>query len=281
MEEITNYYRTDELPGADLSEILDRYTRGLQTKLFTGGPGEIVEFFSETQTATVKPTTRRFHRYENFNNTITTETKDLPEIENVPVFFPQCKKAALTFPIEPGDECYIAYAQRTFDKWLEEGGVQDPSSRTLLHTINGAVAFPGIKSNPNKIPDYNEYDTEFRNFEGDQFVRLKENKNIEIYTPEEIVMVAGKRIYLESPKINMMAPDTKHISTTTEHVSTTTDFRTSTFTVETTDKTEFTGTGIVEAIEFIASSHLEVGGVTVELHSHTGNLGQPVSPMGS
>lgn len=193
-EEIINYYRVEETSPDDMSTLLNRYTRGLQTKLFTGGPGEIVEFFPDTQTAIVQPLTRKYHRYENEDGTVAVVTKDLPIIERVPVQFPQAGDFHMTFPVKPGDECYIAYAQRTFDNWLEQGGIQDPSSRSLLHTINGAVAILGISSDPRKIPNFNPDDAEFRNREGDQVVQLKPNKDINIFTPKNISLDAGENI---------------------------------------------------------------------------------------
>ena len=102
-------------------------------------------FDPATQTVTVRPAFR-------------TKRKDgadvpLPLIRDVPVFFPGSRTSALTFPIFPGDECLLIFADACIDGWFETGtATQPPSGR--MHDWSDAFAFVGFRSKPNALQNF-------------------------------------------------------------------------------------------------------------------------------
>ncbi|MDR8345712.1 hypothetical protein FPK41_22485, partial [Acinetobacter baumannii] len=51
---------------------------------------------------------------------------NLPLLVDVPVVFPRGGGCTLTFPVKPGDECLVIFADRCIDFWWQSGGIQEP-----------------------------------------------------------------------------------------------------------------------------------------------------------
>jgi len=130
---------------------------------------------------------------------------------DVPISLPTVQGFHLTMPIKSGDECIIVFSDRCIDEWFIKGGVQKQSEHRVHH-LSDAFALIGVNSKPNVISNYNANDAELRNTAGDQFVRLKADKKIQIDTPTEV------EINCDSADINC---DTATIDATTKIDSTT------------------------------------------------------------
>ena len=135
-----------EQPGSLTPEERELFRRELLSSLHCALPGIVTAFDPVTQTATVQPAMRS--RLSGSSDTLL-----LPLIHDVPVFFPGSRHAAMTFPIEPGDECLLIFADSAIDRWFETGEAEAPDS-TRHHDLSDAFAFVGFRSRPNALPEF-------------------------------------------------------------------------------------------------------------------------------
>lgn len=139
-------------------------------------PGIIQSFDAATQTATVQPAIKM---KVNLGDGV--KQLDLPVIFNVPVVIPYAQTAGLllTLPIKPGDECLLIFADRSIDNFTQAGGMQptvstasEDTTTPRSHSLADAICIPGIISNPQAVPDYNEEHIELRDRERKQYISL-------------------------------------------------------------------------------------------------------------
>ena len=135
-----------EQPGSLTPEERELFRRELLSSLHCALPGIVTAFDPVIQTATVQPAMRS--RLSGSSDTLL-----LPLIHDVPVFFPGSRHAAMTFPIEPGDECLLIFADSAIDRWFETGEAEAPDS-TRHHDLSDAFAFVGFRSRPNALPEF-------------------------------------------------------------------------------------------------------------------------------
>ena len=133
-------------PGSLTPEERELFRRELLSSLHCALPGIVTAFDPATQTVTVQPAMRS--RLSGSSDTLL-----LPLIHDVPVFFPGSRHAAMTFPIEPGDECLLIFADSAIDRWFETGEAEAPDS-TRHHDLSDAFAFVGFRSRPNALPEF-------------------------------------------------------------------------------------------------------------------------------
>ncbi|MFW8450019.1 Gp138 family membrane-puncturing spike protein, partial [Klebsiella pneumoniae] len=62
---------------------------------------------------------------------------NLPLLVDVPVVFPRGGGCTLTFPVKPGDECLVIFADRCIDFWWQSGGIQEPVDERM-HDLSDA-----------------------------------------------------------------------------------------------------------------------------------------------
>jgi hypothetical protein len=136
-------------------------------------PGIIRAFNADNQTVKVDVAIKKL------DGTIFTQLVD------VPLCFPTCSGFSLTMPVVAGDECHVVFADRCIDNWFTRGGVQDQAEHRT-HDIADGFAILGINSTPRKVASYNTTAMELRNAAGDQYIRLKPNKDIELSTPADV-----------------------------------------------------------------------------------------------
>ena len=108
-------------------------------------PGIVESFDPDTQTVTVRPALRSRKK----------DGTDMPVplIRDVPVFFPGSRFAAMTYPIYPGDECLLIFADACIDGWFETGSATLPPS-ARQHAWSDAFAFVGVRSRPHVLKDF-------------------------------------------------------------------------------------------------------------------------------
>ena len=135
-----------EQSGSLTPEERELFRRELLSSLHCALPGIVTAFDPVTQTATVQPAMRS--RLSGSSDTLL-----LPLIHDVPVFFPGSRRAAMTFPIEPGDECLLIFADSAIDRWFETGEAEAPDS-TRHHDLSDAFAFVGFRSRSNALPEF-------------------------------------------------------------------------------------------------------------------------------
>jgi hypothetical protein len=67
----------------------------------------------------------------------------LPALMNVPIVFPRAGGATIEFDVVAGDTVLVVVCERDIKRWLATGE-RDRAQVQSLHTLNGAVAYPGL-----------------------------------------------------------------------------------------------------------------------------------------
>jgi phage baseplate assembly protein gpV len=86
------------------------------------------------------------------------ETIQLPPLVDVPIQWPGGGGVTLTFPIKPGDECWVVFGSRCIDSWWQQGpgtaeatGDIVPPPDQRMHSLSDGVAYVGIRSKPREF----------------------------------------------------------------------------------------------------------------------------------
>lgn len=98
----------------------------------TALPAEIVSYDAGKGLAVVQPKAK----FKKPNG----ETIDFPEVDGVPVLFPQNKDFSIAFPIKPGDNCLLIFSDQSLDYWL----YGKETDTDLKHDLSNALAIPNI-----------------------------------------------------------------------------------------------------------------------------------------
>jgi len=180
-----------------LETLATNIKNGVDTRLkelHTSMPGIVQSFDAVNQLATVQPAVRRVFITQNDDNTELLTPTDLPILINVPVIFPRGGGFSLTFPVAKGDECLLVFCERSIDDWHQYGTVRTPSARRF-HSLSDAVAFVGMSSIPNKIPNYDPVNIELK--KDDDSVSLK------LFTDGTATLKTNTKITLETPDVTI------------------------------------------------------------------------------
>lgn len=141
--------------------------RSQQAELWTALPGIIQSFNPQAMTCEVQPAIRALVRGEDGS----LSPVDLPLLVDCPVQFPAGGQCTLTFPVKPGDECLVVFAQRCIDSWWASGGVQD-QAELRMHDPSDGFALLGFRSQPRVIPSVSTSAVQLRSDDGVAFVEV-------------------------------------------------------------------------------------------------------------
>lgn len=156
-------------------------------------PGRIVEYFAETQTATVQVSAETIYN----NAASLSESKTREPIEGVPVHTPSGGGWAITMPIEKGNTCLLFFSQIGYDHWLYED--KDTAGRLAKlpkpwlrrqFSENDGFALVGLNTLPRAIQAYSPENSEWRNEDATQVIKLKKDLSIEITSPTSVTINA-------------------------------------------------------------------------------------------
>ncbi len=181
-------------------------------------PARIVEFFPKDQTATVQICAETlFSTAENLAG-----HKVRKPIEGVPVHVVGGGGWHMTHPIKTGDTCIISFSQVGYDHWLVEdkdiagtlAGLPKPHLLRQFSEDDGFVTV-GFNTIPRAIAEYSPTDSEWRNADAKQAIRLKEDLSIvidstvslTINAPEVTVNCETAKIKAET-SVTLETPDT-------------------------------------------------------------------------
>lgn len=88
----------------------------------------------------------------------TFDTVQLPKLVDLPIAWPGGGGVTLTFPIQPGDECWVVFGSRCIDAWWQQGpgtaqatGNAVPPPDRRMHNLSDGVAYVGIRSKPREF----------------------------------------------------------------------------------------------------------------------------------
>lgn len=165
------------LPADSIQGKKEFVRRVIYDTVNTSLPGEIVEFDSKQQTATVKCCIRSQTYDPQLQKKI---TKDLPLIFKAPVWFPYTITAgfSLNYEVNPGDQCLLIFSQRSFDNWLVAGSVQDTIEpfQPRCFSLTDAIVLVGLIPNPNAIQNFISKGIELRNKDRSVHLHLLDDK---------------------------------------------------------------------------------------------------------
>jgi len=147
--------------------LIDKIFNSMRVSL----PGIIREFDPLTQTATVEIAIREHVRQANLEYVWT----NIPPLLDVPVVFPRGGGYVLTFPIQPGDECLVVFADMCIDAWFSNGGVQNQIEKRR-HDLSDGIAIPGLWSQPRVIQNFSMSSVQLRNESGSQYIEITEDQ---------------------------------------------------------------------------------------------------------
>lgn len=170
---------SDQTRSGSLAEALTSERKTGSEQLRVAMPGIIQSFDPETITAVVQPAIRAVER-DNDGNTSTT---DYPLLVDVPVVFPRGGGCTLTFPVAPGDECLVIFADRCIDFWWQNGGIQEPVD-TRMHDLSDAFAIVGPQSQAQKISGISTSAAQLRTDSGTAFIEIAAGGAVTITSPQ-------------------------------------------------------------------------------------------------
>jgi hypothetical protein len=162
----------DEERASGPADAIRLTVREILKMVHTGMPGRVVSFDSAKQTAKVQPAIKRIWIGDDEDDDPVEAA--LPECPDVPVYFPGGGGYVLTFPVAPGDDCLLVFAERAIDFWWEKGGVQKPSE-FRMHDLSDGFAFVGFRPKPNVVADFAVGACELRTLDGAAVVRIEGN----------------------------------------------------------------------------------------------------------
>ncbi|PHM55134.1 Gp138 family membrane-puncturing spike protein [Xenorhabdus sp. KK7.4] len=189
---ITNFERMNH-PETPFLLMQESVSSGLYVSI----PCIVQSFNPDAVTVTAQPAIR----WKMTDETGKTESVALPLLVDVPVIFPRGGGVTLTFPVKPGDECLVVFADRCIDYWWQNGGVQEPVDPRQHHLSDG-FAFVGPQSQARKISNISTQSAQLRTDDGAAFIELSPaNHNITVKTPGKLTATANKGTEITSPTI--------------------------------------------------------------------------------
>lgn len=133
----------------------------------------------------------------------TEKTVSLPLLVDVPVTFPRGGGATLTFPIAPGDECLVVFADRCIDYWWQSGGVQEAVD-PRKHNLSDGFALVGPQSQATKISNISTSAVQLRSDDGGTHISIDTgSKNVTVVTPAKLTATADGGTEINSPEITL------------------------------------------------------------------------------
>lgn len=183
----------------DRWEELQAFGDARLARAHTAMPGVIMEWFPDKMTCTVQPVIN----YRMLVNQ-TWQEIELPPLLDCPVHFPAGGGVTVTFPIKPGDECLVVFAERCIDKWWQLGGFVDGKVRTRpqleirMHNLSDGFVIPKVWSQPAKLSAISTDSAQMRTTDGSAFVELKEDGNVNVVTAQSITMTAGQNVTINT-----------------------------------------------------------------------------------
>ena len=188
--------------NTSLSTLASNIKQGIDARLkdlHTSIPGIIESFDAEKQLATIQPALKRIFITQDGEKEILTPS-DLPILINVPIIFPRGGGFSLTLPVKKGDECLLVFCERSIDNWHKTGGVQVPGAKRF-HSLSDATAFVGLSSLANKIPNYDDTNTQLKSDDGKVEITLLTDGTISIKAETKVTVDAPDAEFTGNVKI--------------------------------------------------------------------------------
>lgn len=141
----------------DTQHTIDAAVNGALAQTWTALPAIVTKYNPVALTVEAQPAIQG--RVMDIDGTV--RLVNLPLLLDCPVCFPHAGACSLTFPIQPGDECLIVFADRAIDVWWQLGGVQPPAE-VRMHDLSDGFCLLAPWSQKTRITDVNTEEVELR-----------------------------------------------------------------------------------------------------------------------
>lgn len=168
--------------------------------------GIVQEFFPEDLTAKVKIVNKK---PLNMNADGTQNVQDF-----TPIYAKVCYcNPYETFPLKPGDECFLLFSDREIESWFITGDAQ-PEGHTRMHALTDAIVIVGLRSLPKMIQILTDA---LHLFYGGSDIQLHDSKIISNTT--DLKINASSSITTNTTQYDLTS-STINITGTTNHTGT-------------------------------------------------------------
>lgn len=166
---------------SELKKYVEQSIENMINNIHTAIPCEVVSYDAEKNEATLKP-------YGNFY-TPYGDIVPYPEVSKVPFMFWQsiAQKSTIIYPINPGDECLLLFAERTLEQWKTKAGAVEVD---LRFDLSNAFAIVGLFAKPNELA---------KRAQENQSIIIQRHKTfVEIYDGQVEMLVKDDEININS-----------------------------------------------------------------------------------
>jgi hypothetical protein len=169
--------------GGDESRPIKYATDNLNQSLRVAIPGIIKTFNPQEATAEIQPTIME----PTIGDKGATGFEQLPLLVDVPVIFPCGGGTRITWPVEPGDECLVVFADMCIDSWWQSGGIEvQPDIRR--HDLSDGFAILAPFSQPKMVGNPIKTDR----------LEIKTNKGVDITSPGTVNVTGSTTVNINS-----------------------------------------------------------------------------------
>lgn len=182
--------------SGDASEVFKSKQEEINNQLRVAMPGYITSYDPDAVTCEVQITVKAAKVADDGK----VSTEPYPLLVDVPVIFPRGGGCTLTFPVKPGDECLVIFADRCIDFWWQSGGIQEPVD-PRMHDLSDAFCIIGPQSQTKKINGISTTSAQLRTDDGAAFVEVAAGHDITITTPGKLTATASGGAEITAPEI--------------------------------------------------------------------------------
>ena len=162
--------------------------KGVNTTL----PGYFLSFDPDTQLAQIQIALQLIDsKKQNFK---------APPLVEVPVYFPSGGDFSLEIEVTNGAEGIVIFSQRCIDAWMDQGGDAIQAIQRQFD-MSDAMFLPGMKSQPNKMADFQNNGIRLRNKDATNYIWLKNDGTAEIKGNLTVVGDIESTTKIEAPSV--------------------------------------------------------------------------------
>lgn len=157
-------------------------------EMHAGLPAKVLNYDPGHQSVDVKPLLLRVAVDP---DTELEQTHEIPVITNVPLELLSGGGWAISFPVAAGDIVYLAFAERSLDRWLEAppGQLVDPLD-SRHHDLSDAVARPGLRPRSSPIANLSPANMRIGREDGSVILDLSPT-TVAITAPNVVINAGG------------------------------------------------------------------------------------------
>ncbi|MFP5276990.1 MAG: Gp138 family membrane-puncturing spike protein [Acidobacteriota bacterium] len=152
-------------------------------QLRCASPGIVRSFDASNGTATIVLAIQGAVFDANGNET----QQAIRPLVDVPVVFLGGGNFVSTFPVQPGDEALVIFADRCIDSWFQSGGEQG-EAEPRAHDLSDGIAIVGPRSLARLIPNLSTTTAQFRSLDGSTYFEVAANGEANVVAPSGVTI---------------------------------------------------------------------------------------------